>query len=208
MVLLLMKLDQLDQEIENALSVTSSMDSTPTLHRRQLLVLTCIWICLYCISDSFSYKWLNKICCTQWIWGLHSFTLVCPLVAIMEHSNVYRHPSSADLLFLMICFIFSWHNIESIHYQICLSLVQELDLGSAPAALQNPTHPHVPTSSTSGPTPALGAKPKSGVSQKLCIILSYIYITARRDVRHWHIVCENCIGEILSERLWKYFKSK
>uniref|UniRef100_A0A3Q3W065 Uncharacterized protein n=1 Tax=Mola mola TaxID=94237 RepID=A0A3Q3W065_MOLML len=37
MVLLLMKLDQLDQEIESALSATSSMDSTPTLHRRQLL---------------------------------------------------------------------------------------------------------------------------------------------------------------------------
>ncbi|XP_056136955.1 rho GTPase-activating protein 7 isoform X2 [Lampris incognitus] len=37
MVLLLMKLDQLDQEIENALSATSSMDSTPTPHRRQLL---------------------------------------------------------------------------------------------------------------------------------------------------------------------------
>ncbi|XP_029008731.1 rho GTPase-activating protein 7 isoform X2 [Betta splendens] len=36
MVLLLMKLDQLDQEIENALSATSSMDSTPILHRRQL----------------------------------------------------------------------------------------------------------------------------------------------------------------------------
>ncbi|CAJ1052263.1 rho GTPase-activating protein 7 isoform X1 [Xyrichtys novacula] len=36
MVLLLMKLDQLDQEIENALSATSSMDSTPTLHRHQL----------------------------------------------------------------------------------------------------------------------------------------------------------------------------
>ncbi|XP_074486122.1 rho GTPase-activating protein 7 isoform X2 [Sebastes fasciatus] len=36
MVLLLMKLDQLDQEIENALSATSSVDSTPTLHRRQL----------------------------------------------------------------------------------------------------------------------------------------------------------------------------
>ncbi|XP_028254522.1 rho GTPase-activating protein 7 [Parambassis ranga] len=34
MVLLLMKLDQLDKEIENALSATSSMDSTPTLHRR------------------------------------------------------------------------------------------------------------------------------------------------------------------------------
>ncbi|XP_063739652.1 rho GTPase-activating protein 7 isoform X2 [Eleginops maclovinus] len=38
MVLLLMKLDQLDQEIENALSATSSMGSTPTLHRRQLLM--------------------------------------------------------------------------------------------------------------------------------------------------------------------------
>ncbi|XP_069553620.1 rho GTPase-activating protein 7 isoform X2 [Brachyistius frenatus] len=37
MVLLLMKLDQLDQEIENALSATSSKDSTPTLHRRHLL---------------------------------------------------------------------------------------------------------------------------------------------------------------------------
>lgn len=36
MVLLLMKLDQLDQEIENALSATSSMDSTPILQRRQL----------------------------------------------------------------------------------------------------------------------------------------------------------------------------
>uniref|UniRef100_A0A8C2X5X9 Uncharacterized protein n=1 Tax=Cyclopterus lumpus TaxID=8103 RepID=A0A8C2X5X9_CYCLU len=40
MVLLLMKLDQLDQEIENALSATSSMDSTPTLHRRPLQVHT------------------------------------------------------------------------------------------------------------------------------------------------------------------------
>ncbi|KAM7394271.1 hypothetical protein PAMP_021084 [Pampus punctatissimus] len=76
MVLLLMKLDQLDQEIENALSVTSSMDNTPTLHRRQM----------------------------------------------------------------------------------------EFDLGSVPAASQNPPHPHVSASSTSGPTPALGAKPKSGSS--------------------------------------------
>ena len=42
MVLLLMKLDQLDQEIENALSATSSMDKTPTLHQRQLLVHTCM----------------------------------------------------------------------------------------------------------------------------------------------------------------------
>ncbi|XP_038569334.1 rho GTPase-activating protein 7 isoform X1 [Micropterus salmoides] len=67
MVLLLMKLDQLDQEIENALSVSSSMDSTPNLHRRQL----------------------------------------------------------------------------------------EFDLGSVPAA-------HIPAASTSGPTPDLGAKPKSG----------------------------------------------
>ncbi|XP_039651544.1 rho GTPase-activating protein 7 isoform X3 [Perca fluviatilis] len=75
MVLLLMKLDQLDQEIENALSATSSMDSTPTLHRRQLM---------------------------------------------------------------------------------------EFDLGSVPEASQNPLHLHVPTASTSGPTPALGAKPKSG----------------------------------------------
>ncbi|XP_032387019.1 rho GTPase-activating protein 7 isoform X2 [Etheostoma spectabile] len=69
MVLLLMKLDQLDQEIENALSATSSMNSTPTLQRRQLM---------------------------------------------------------------------------------------EFDLGSVPEAL------HVPAASTSGPTPALGAKPKSG----------------------------------------------
>lgn len=38
MVLLLMKLDQLDQEIENALSASSSMDTTPILRRRQLLV--------------------------------------------------------------------------------------------------------------------------------------------------------------------------
>ncbi|KAM4595463.1 uncharacterized protein dlc1 isoform 2-T2 [Fundulus diaphanus] len=37
MVLLLMKLDQLDQEIENALSATSSMDNTPTLNRRHHL---------------------------------------------------------------------------------------------------------------------------------------------------------------------------
>ncbi|KAM8842438.1 rho GTPase-activating protein 7 isoform 1-T1 [Synchiropus picturatus] len=39
MVLLLMKLDQLDQEIENALSATSSMNSTPMVQRRQLLEL-------------------------------------------------------------------------------------------------------------------------------------------------------------------------
>ncbi|XP_074541786.1 rho GTPase-activating protein 7 isoform X2 [Halichoeres trimaculatus] len=75
MVLLLMKLDQLDQEIENALSATSSMDSTPTLHRRQL---------------------------------------------------------------------------------------QESDEGSVPAASENTQQPHSPAASTSGPTPALGAKPKSG----------------------------------------------
>ncbi|XP_034754071.1 rho GTPase-activating protein 7 isoform X3 [Etheostoma cragini] len=75
MVLLLMKLDQLDQEIENALSATSSMNSTPTLHRRQLM---------------------------------------------------------------------------------------EFDLGSVPEALQNPPHLHVPAASTSRPTTALGAKPKSG----------------------------------------------
>ncbi|XP_026158172.1 rho GTPase-activating protein 7 isoform X2 [Mastacembelus armatus] len=75
MVLLLMKLDQLDQEIENALSATSSMDSTPTLHRRQL----------------------------------------------------------------------------------------EFDFGSVPAESQNPPHTqHVPAASSSGPAPALGAKPKSG----------------------------------------------
>ncbi|CAL8352081.1 unnamed protein product [Boreogadus saida] len=36
MVLLLMKLDQLDKEIDNALSATSSMDSTPTPRRRHL----------------------------------------------------------------------------------------------------------------------------------------------------------------------------
>ncbi|RVE76287.1 hypothetical protein OJAV_G00006860 [Oryzias javanicus] len=34
MVLLLMKLDQLDQEIENALIATSSVDRTPTIHQR------------------------------------------------------------------------------------------------------------------------------------------------------------------------------
>ncbi|GLD74234.1 rho GTPase-activating protein 7 isoform X1 [Lates japonicus] len=96
MVLLLMKLDQLDQEIENALSATCSMDNTPTLHRRQLL---------------------------------------------------------------------------------------ELDLGSAPAASQNPPHPHAPAvSSTSGPAPDLGAKPKSGVSQELCVISEYI--STRQEVRH------------------------
>lgn len=36
MILLLMKLDQLDQEIENALSATSSMGSTPTFPRHNL----------------------------------------------------------------------------------------------------------------------------------------------------------------------------
>ncbi|MEQ2299364.1 hypothetical protein AMECASPLE_014359 [Ameca splendens] len=35
-----MKLDQLDQEIENALSATSSTDSTPTLHQRHYLEAT------------------------------------------------------------------------------------------------------------------------------------------------------------------------
>ncbi|CAB1426893.1 unnamed protein product [Pleuronectes platessa] len=74
MVLLLMKLDQLDQEIENALSATSSMDGTPNLHRRP---------------------------------------------------------------------------------------IQESDLGSVHAS-QNPPHPNSPAASSSGPVPALGAKPKSG----------------------------------------------
>lgn len=45
MVLLLMKLDQLDQEIENALSATSSMQSTPNLHRRHHPVHTQQLIC-------------------------------------------------------------------------------------------------------------------------------------------------------------------
>uniref|UniRef100_A0A3B4WJL9 Rho GTPase-activating protein 7 n=1 Tax=Seriola lalandi dorsalis TaxID=1841481 RepID=A0A3B4WJL9_SERLL len=86
MVLLLMKLDQLDQEIENALSATSSMGSNPALHRRQHL----------------------------------------------------------------------------------------LDLGSVPAASQNPPHPHVPAASSSGSALALGAKPKSGVSPGQCIISYHI----------------------------------
>lgn len=42
MVLLMMKLDQLDQEIENALSANSSIGSTPTLPRRRQLVQSCI----------------------------------------------------------------------------------------------------------------------------------------------------------------------
>lgn len=57
MVLLLMKLDQLDQEIENALSATSSMDSTPTPHRRQLLVRDVI-SCLASLANSLTVpKW-------------------------------------------------------------------------------------------------------------------------------------------------------
>lgn len=48
MVLLLMKLDQLDKEIENALSATSSMDNTPILHRKQLHVRT--HLCLVVVS--------------------------------------------------------------------------------------------------------------------------------------------------------------
>lgn len=41
MVLLLIKLDQLDQEIQDALSATSSMDNSPTAHRRPLQVRAC-----------------------------------------------------------------------------------------------------------------------------------------------------------------------
>lgn len=43
MVLLLMKLDQLDQEIQDALCATSSMDSSPTLHHPQFWVPACMF---------------------------------------------------------------------------------------------------------------------------------------------------------------------
>ena len=52
--------------------------------------------------------------------------------------------------------------------------MQEFDVGSVPEASQNPPHPHVPAASTSGPTAALGAIPKSGVSQELFLIPIYI----------------------------------
>lgn len=49
-----------------------------------------------------------------------------------------------------------------------VSLMQEMDLASVPAELQNPSYPQcVPAASPSGPASALGAKPKNGVSQEL-----------------------------------------
>uniref|UniRef100_A0A4W6BZ32 DLC1 Rho GTPase activating protein n=1 Tax=Lates calcarifer TaxID=8187 RepID=A0A4W6BZ32_LATCA len=97
MVLLLMKLDQLDQEIENALSATCSMDNTPTLHRRQLLVHTCMLPVVFTANQ--------KLTCM--------------------HSSIFY---------------------------------------------------------VSRPAPDLGAKPKSGVSQELCIISEYI--STRHEVRY------------------------
>ncbi|CAF95536.1 unnamed protein product, partial [Tetraodon nigroviridis] len=82
MVLLLMKLDHLDQEIQDALSATSSRDSSPTLHRPQL---------------------------------------------------------------------------------------QEFNIA---AVSPNCQHPHIYTTSTSGPSSVLGAKPKCGVSQQMASQLS------------------------------------
>lgn len=55
--------------------------------------------------------------------------------------------------------------------------LQGLDLGSVPATSQNPPHLHAPTDSSGGPTSALGAKPKVGVSHDLCITSSYIHIS-------------------------------
>lgn len=46
--------------------------------------------------------------------------------------------------------------------------MQDVNLGSVPVALQNPSYPQpVPAASSLGPAPVLGAKPKSGVSQEL-----------------------------------------
>lgn len=125
MVLLLMKLDQLDQEIENALSATSSMDSTATFHRRHHPVPAQLSYLAGCDS-SFFYIWnCAAVRRSQW-----------------------------TILFVFL-------------------LVQEFDLGSSSASSssQPPTHPHAAVVATaaalsSGSAQALGAKPKSGVSQR------------------------------------------
>lgn len=122
MVLLLMKLDQLDQEIENALSATSSMDSTATFHRRHHPVPAQLSYLAGCDS-SFFYIWnCAAVRRSQW-----------------------------TILFVFL-------------------LVQEFDLGSSSATSQPPTHPHAAVVAaaaalSSGSPQALGAKPKSGVSQ-------------------------------------------
>lgn len=119
MVLLLMKLDQLDQEIENALIATSSMDSTATFHRRHHPVPAQLSYLAGCDS-SFFYIWnCAAVQRSQW-----------------------------TILFVFL-------------------LVQEFDLGSSSATSQPPAHPHaaVVAALSSGTPQALGAKPKSGVSQ-------------------------------------------
>ena len=50
---------------------------------------------------------------------------------------------------------------------VSILLVQEVDLGSMPAASQLLPHPHVTTALSSESAPAFGAKPKSGVSQEV-----------------------------------------
>lgn len=78
-MLLLMKLDQLDQEIENALSATSSMDSTPTLHQRQLLVHTCMLPVVFTANQNLTctYSCMFFMYCISWIQietsSIHSF---------------------------------------------------------------------------------------------------------------------------------------
>uniref|UniRef100_A0A3Q4MTQ1 Uncharacterized protein n=1 Tax=Neolamprologus brichardi TaxID=32507 RepID=A0A3Q4MTQ1_NEOBR len=73
MVLLLMKLDQLDQEIENALIATSSMDSTATFHRRHHPVPTQLSYLAGC--DSRSPQALGAK----------------PKSGVSQHPNVYRN---------------------------------------------------------------------------------------------------------------------
>ncbi|KAJ0033764.1 hypothetical protein NQD34_000871 [Periophthalmus magnuspinnatus] len=79
MILLLMKLDQLDQEIENALSATSSIRSTPTLLRHQVHHKS--------LKTHFSLSYSTKQClfCMVWFHGhQHVFFFLLPEIEAKE----------------------------------------------------------------------------------------------------------------------------
>ena len=85
MVLLIMKLDQLDQDIENALSSSSSPSSTPTSLRRQVPVsfpppASHVWMCPCTYRGPLENE-------TSW---MAQSTPLRPLVFHKDHSNHSR----------------------------------------------------------------------------------------------------------------------
>lgn len=106
MVLLLMKLDQLDQEIENALSATSSMDSTATFHRRHHPVPAQLSYLAGCDS-SFFYIWnCAAVQRSQWTILFVFFTCAGVWFRILFSNVTTTHASTCCCCCCCCCFVF------------------------------------------------------------------------------------------------------